>query len=68
VTQFTSVLHAGFLISSHNFLTFLCFNKRCKSGNLYFGSRIVVLLINSLYAEAIDAAESSAALSALLEE
>jgi hypothetical protein len=69
VTQFTAVLHAGFLVSCHHFLIFLsCFNKLSGTGISYFQSKIVVFLVDSLYAEAIGAAKSRAALSASLEE
>jgi hypothetical protein len=68
VTQCTVILHAGFLVSYHNFLSFLlCFNKRSTPGISYFWSKIVVFLVDILYAEAIEAAKSCAALSARFE-
>jgi hypothetical protein len=62
--QFTAALHAGSLVSCHNFLSlFLCLSKRSKPGRS-FRSRSVILLVDSLYAEAIEAENSRAALSA----
>jgi hypothetical protein len=69
VTQFTVALHAGSVVSCHNFLSILlCFNGQSKPGSSYFRSNIAVFLIDILYAEAIRAAKSRAALSASLEE
>jgi hypothetical protein len=69
VTQFTVVFHAGSLVSCHNFLSFpVCFNKRSRPGISYLRPKIVVFLVDILYAEAVEAAKSRAALSALLEE
>jgi hypothetical protein len=65
VIQLIAVLYAGYLVSCHNFLShFLCFNKRSKPGRALFISESVTLLVDSLYAEAIDAVKSRAALSA----
>jgi hypothetical protein len=64
-TQLTTVLHAGFLISCHNFRNLcLCFNNRSKPGRSLLRSKSVILLVDSLYAEAIEAEKSRAALSA----
>jgi hypothetical protein len=65
MTKLTAVLHAGSLVSCHNFLTLrLCFNSRFRPGILLFMSESVTLLVTSLYAEAIEAVKSRAALSA----
>jgi hypothetical protein len=67
MTQFTLVLKAEYLVSCHNFLSFLlCFNRRSRPG-IYFQSKIVVFLVDSLYAETMEAEKSRAALSASLE-
>jgi hypothetical protein len=64
-TQLSAVLHAGYLVSYHN-LHSLClsFNNRSKPGSLLLRSKSVILLVDSLYAEAIEAEKSRAALSA----
>jgi hypothetical protein len=68
VTQVTALLHAGSLVSCHNFLIFLlCFNRRSRPAILYFRSKIVVLLVDILYAEVIRTAKSRATLSASLQ-
>jgi hypothetical protein len=68
-THFTAVPHAGSLVSCHNFRRFCSgFNKWSRPGILYFQCKIVVFLVNILYAEAKEAANSCAALSASLEE
>jgi hypothetical protein len=65
VTQLNSVLHAGSLVSCHNFLSLrLYFNSLSRPGISLFMSEIVILLVASLYAEAIEAVKSRAALSA----
>jgi hypothetical protein len=65
MTQFTAALHAGYRVSCHNFLSLrFSLNKRSRSGRSLFRSEIVTLLVASLYAEAIEAALSRAALSA----
>jgi hypothetical protein len=46
----------------------LCFNNRSKPGASYLQSKIVVLLVGSLYGEAVDAAKSRAVLTISLEE
>jgi hypothetical protein len=65
VIQLTAVLHVGFLVFCQNFLNLsLCFNSRSGPGISLFMSEIVTLLVYSLYAEAIGAVKSRAALSA----
>jgi hypothetical protein len=63
-TQSTVGLHAGSLVSCHNFLNPYFFNKRSKPGRSLFRSERVILLVANLYAEAIEAVKSRAALSA----
>jgi hypothetical protein len=64
-TQLSVILHSGSLVSCHNFLSlFLYFNKRSNPGRSLFKSEIVILLVDSLYAEAIEAVKSRADLSA----
>jgi hypothetical protein len=59
MTQFTVVLNTGFLVSCHNFLSFLlCFNRRSKPGISYFQSKIVVFIFDNLYAETMEAEKS----------
>jgi hypothetical protein len=68
-TQFIPVLHAVSLVSCHNILSFLLYStKWFSSGISYFPSKIVVFLVDSLYAKAIVAAKSCAALSVSLQE
>jgi hypothetical protein len=65
LTQLTAVLHAGSLVSCHNFLSFrLCLSSRSRPGISLFMSESVTLVLASLYAEAIYAVKSRAALSA----
>jgi hypothetical protein len=65
VTQLTAALHGGSLVSCHNFLSLrLYFNSRSRPGISLFISESVTLLVASLYAEAIEAIKSHAALSA----
>jgi hypothetical protein len=64
-TQSTFVLHPGSLVSCHNFLIlFLYFNNRSRSGRSLFNSDTVILLVDSLYADAMEAVKAHAALSA----
>jgi hypothetical protein len=64
-TQFTAVLHLGSLVSCHNFLIlFLYFYNRCRPGRSLFKTDKVILLVDSLYADAIDAVKALSALSA----
>jgi hypothetical protein len=61
----TAFLHPGSLVSCHNFLfLFSFFNSRSKPGRSLFNSDKVILLVDSLYAEAIEAVKALAALSA----
>jgi hypothetical protein len=54
--RLTAVLHPGFLVSCHSFLIlFLYFYSRSRQGRSLFKSVIVMLLVDSLYAEAIEA-------------
>jgi hypothetical protein len=63
VTKLTAVLQAGSLFSCHNFLSLcVCFNSRSKPGMLVFTSEILTLLVDNLYADAIEAVNSRAAL------
>jgi hypothetical protein len=60
VTQFSAALHAGSLVSCHNFLSFLlCFNKRSEPGISYFRSKIVVVVIDVVYVEVVEAAKAA---------
>jgi hypothetical protein len=65
VTQLTAVLNAGSPISCHNFLSLcFCFNSRSKPERSVFTSEIVILLVDNLYADAIETMKPRAALSA----
>jgi hypothetical protein len=65
VTQLTAVLQVGSLVSYHSFLSLCsCFNSRSKPGTWVFTSEILTLLVDNLYADAIEAVNSRAALSA----
>jgi hypothetical protein len=47
-------------VSCHNIMSFLsCFIKRSRPGNSYLRSKIVVFLVDSLYAEATETAETT---------
>jgi hypothetical protein len=64
-TRFTAVLHLGSLVSCHSFLIlFLYFNSRSRPGRSLLKSVSVILLDANLYAEAMEAVKSRAALSA----
>jgi hypothetical protein len=64
-TRLNAVLHPGSLVSCHSFLIlFLCFNSRSRRGRSLFKSVSVSLLVDNLYAEAVEAAKARAALSA----
>jgi hypothetical protein len=68
-TQFTSILHPGSLVSCHNFLIlFLYFNNRCRPDRLLFNSNKVILLVDSLYADEIEALKAHTALLASITE
>jgi hypothetical protein len=63
-TQSTVVLHAGALVSCHNFSSlFFGFNSRSKPGRSVLTSESVTFLADNLNAEAIEAVKSWAALS-----
>jgi hypothetical protein len=59
-TQLSPVLHVGSRITCHSFLNLLLL----QTGRSLLRSKIVVLLVDSLYTEAIKAVKSRAALSA----
>jgi hypothetical protein len=62
-TQFTSVLHPGSRVSCHNFLILLLyFNNRSRRGISLFNSDKVILLVDILYAVAMEAVNAHAAL------
>jgi hypothetical protein len=68
-TQFTSVLHPGSLVSSHNFLIlFLYFINRSRPRRSLNNSDKLILLVYSIYADAIEAVKAHAALSAFTPE
>jgi hypothetical protein len=63
--QFNASLHVGSLVSCHSFLNlFLCFSNLSKPGISVFNSESLILLVDSLYAEAMEAVNSSTVLSA----
>jgi hypothetical protein len=65
VTQLTDDLHVGSLVSCHNFLSlFFGFNSRSKPGRSVLTSESVTILVDSLYAETMEAVKSWAILSA----
>jgi hypothetical protein len=58
-------LQAGSLVSCHYFLSLcFCFNSRSKPGSSVITSEILTLLVDNLYADAVEAVNSHAALSA----
>jgi hypothetical protein len=58
----TAVLHPASVVSCHSFLThFLYFNTRSWPGKSLFKFAKVILLVDSLYAEAIEAVKAHAA-------
>jgi hypothetical protein len=64
-TQLSAVLHAGSRVTFQSFLNLrLCFSKLSRQGIYLLRSESVILLVDSLYAEAIEAVKSRAALSA----
>jgi hypothetical protein len=69
VTQFTAVSHAGTRVSCHNFLS-LCLvsSSLSRLDGPRLRSEIVVVLVDSLYAEVIEAAKSRTALSVSIYE
>jgi hypothetical protein len=55
-TQLTAVLHAGSRVSCHSFLNVRLRSSRLsRSGRLLFRTESIILLVESLYAEAVDA-------------
>jgi hypothetical protein len=65
VTQLTAILHAESLVSCHNFLSLcLCFNNQSRPVWSLFMPESVILLVDKLYAEAIEAVKSRTDLSA----
>jgi hypothetical protein len=65
VTQLTAVLHAGSLVSCHIFRSLcLYFNNRSRPGRSLFICKSVILLVDNLYAETIEAVKSRVILSA----
>jgi hypothetical protein len=66
LTPLTAILHAGSRVSCHSFhILCLRFNKQSNPGRSWlFMSESVTLLVDSLYAEAIEAVKLLAALSA----
>jgi hypothetical protein len=68
-TELTAVIHAGFRVTCHSFLSLrLCFSRLSKPGRSLLKSESVMLLVESMYAEAIGAGKSRAALSAFSPE
>jgi hypothetical protein len=68
-TQVTAILHAVSLVSCHTFLRLcLCFDNSFKPGRSLLISERVILFVDSLYAEAIEAVKSCAALSVFIPE
>jgi hypothetical protein len=62
-TQLTAFLHPGSLVSCCNFfILFLYFNSRSRPGRSLFNSDKVILLVDNLYAEAIEAVKARATL------
>jgi hypothetical protein len=63
VTQLTAVLHAASWVIYHSFLNLhLGFSRLSRPGRLLLRSKSVILLVDSLYAEAIEAVKSRATL------
>jgi hypothetical protein len=65
VTQLTAVLHAGSWVTCCSFLNLhLCFSRLTRPGRYLLRSESVILHLDSLYAEAIEAVKSLTTLSA----
>jgi hypothetical protein len=65
VAQLSVVLHAGALLSCHNFRSLcLSYRKWSRPGSSLFSSESVNLVVDSLYAEAREAVKVLAAFSA----
>jgi hypothetical protein len=64
-TQLSAVLHAGFQVTCHSFLTSdYVLSRLSRPDWSLFRSEGVILLVDSLYAEAVEAVKARAALSA----
>jgi hypothetical protein len=64
-TQLITVSHAGSRVTCHSFLNLLSsFSRLSGSGRSLFSSESVILLVDSLYAEAIEAGKSQSYLQA----
>jgi hypothetical protein len=64
-THLTAILHAGYLVSCHTFLSLcLLYAKLSKPGRSLFKSESLTLLVDNLYAKATWAVKFRAALSA----
>jgi hypothetical protein len=64
-TQLTAVLYAGSQVTCYSFLNFrLCYSKISRQGRSLLRSEDEIILVDSLYAEAIEAVKSRAAISA----
>jgi hypothetical protein len=64
-THLSAVLHAASRVICHSFLNFLlCFGRLPRPGRRLLRSESVILLVDSLNAEVIEAVKSRAALSA----
>jgi hypothetical protein len=62
-TQLSAVLYAGSRVTFHSILNLrLCFSKFSRPGTSLLWSKSVILLVDSLYAEAIEAVKTRAAL------
>jgi hypothetical protein len=69
MVYFTAPLHAGSMVSCHNFLSCVfCLNKWLRSDVSYFCCKSLTFLVDSLFTDATEAEKSRAALLALLEE
>jgi hypothetical protein len=68
-TQLNAVLHAASWVICYSFLNLrLCFSKLSSPGMSLLRSQRVIVLVDSLYAEAIEAVKSRAALSTSFSE
>jgi hypothetical protein len=62
-TQVTAVLHGGTQVTCHSFLNLrLCFSGLFRLGRSLLRSEHVILFVDSLYSEAIEAVKSCPAL------
>jgi hypothetical protein len=68
-TRLIAGLHAGSQVSCDNFLNLrFCFNRQSNPGISLFRVESLILLVDSLFAEAVEAVKSRAALSASFPE